>query len=103
VFLTSINTSSIPKKGMIPATDSSLFHALNSRRRSARGAGAFPASPPQIAIKRALAVIAAAPQAAKGLARRPASLNKAMRSPVTNERGDDEGSYFGGWPRHAHQ
>jgi hypothetical protein len=28
---------------------------------------------------------------------------KTVRSPVMNERGDDEGSYFGGWPGHAHQ
>jgi hypothetical protein len=66
-------------------------------------AGAFPASPPQIAIKRALAVIALAPGTAKGVAARPATLNKAMRSPVKNKRGDDEGSNFGGWPRHADQ
>ena len=59
--------------------------------------------PPQIAIKRALAIIAAAPEAAKDSAGRHAKLKKAMRSPVTNERGDDEGSYFGGWPGHAHQ
>jgi hypothetical protein len=66
-------------------------------------AGAFPASPPQIAIKRALAVIAPAPETAERFSQKAATLKKATRSAVTNERGEDEGSYFGGWSGHAHQ